>query len=341
MAQALWWHGGTRLIVRIFVLAAVFSAALLLNLCLGAVSLAPAVALQTLLHPASAPAGIADVLWQIRLPRLLCACAVGASLSVSGYLLQSLSRNYLADPYLTGVSSGSAAAVALAIVLNAAFSWLPAAALAGGLLVSLVVAAMARTPAGLSITRLLLAGIAVSAVCSSLITLSLSQLAAAGRVQGLYYWLAGSINGRSWADLQISCVYMAVATVAAFTLSKPLRLLRLGPQQAASLGLNVAASQWSILLVAVVLCGAAVSLSGIVGFVGLVAPYLARRLYGSDERWHLLTAGCLGATLVLLSDLCARIVGAGLELPLGTLLSLVGAPFFLWLVLQHKDEVQV
>jgi iron complex transport system permease protein len=324
------------------VLVLLLFAALMLNLCLGSVALEPQEALMALTsgHSLTNTGSATTIVWDIRLPRLLCAMAVGAALALSGYLLQSLSRNYLADPYLTGVSSGAAVAVAAAIICQAPFGWIPFCALIGGLFVSLLVAFLASTGAGLSITRLLLAGIAISAVCSSLISLCLTNLASEGRIQGLYYWLSGSLNGKTWSELQTASWYIAAGAAAALLLSKPLRLLALGPVSAASLGLNVPRAQWSILITAVVLCGAAVSLSGIVGFVGLVAPYLSRRLFGSDERLHIICAALIGGTLVLFSDLCARMLIHGAELPLGTLLSLVGAPFFLWLVMRHKDELR-
>ncbi|HEY9791737.1 MAG TPA: iron ABC transporter permease [Candidatus Obscuribacterales bacterium] len=328
------------MILRFSLLVLLVIVALMLNLCLGAVSATPQEALQVLFSPSLAHGNLTDIIWQIRLPRLLCAFAVGAALAVSGYLLQSLSRNYLADPYLTGISSGAALAVAGAIVFNASFAALPIVALIGGLLVSLLVAFMARTPAGLSMTRLLLAGIAVSAVCSSLITLCLTTLAGAGRVQALYYWLAGSINGKGWIELRTTSIYLIVGFAVAIIMSKPLRMLSLGAQSAASLGLNIARVQWTILLTGVVLCGAAVSLSGIVGFVGLVAPYVARTVFGRDERMHLCASVLGGGALVLFSDLASRTLISGMELPLGTLLSLIGAPFFLWLVVKHKDEVE-
>lgn len=324
-------------------LVVVLGAALLLNLCLGEVRIGPAEALNLLFHPESVPeslkdTGVLNVVWQVRLPRLLAAACVGAGLSVSGYLLQSLSRNYLADPYLVGVSSGAGLSVALAMYFGVDFAILPAAALSGGLVASMLVALMSRTTSGISITRLLLAGIALSAICGSLITLVLSSLASGGRMQGLVYWLAGSVSGRGWLELRAASAYIAVSLLAAFALSKPLRILGLGSQAAASLGLNVPLMQWAILLTAVVLCGASVSLAGIVGFVGLIGPYLARSLFGRDERLHLFTAACLGSILVLVSDLAARTVLPGQELPLGTLLSLIGAPFFLWLVVRHKGE---
>jgi iron complex transport system permease protein len=313
-------------------------ASLLLNVCLGDVGLNLNQAMDSLSLGPQSDNPLAQVLWQVRLPRLLCALLTGTALSVSGYLLQALSRNSLADPYLTGVSSGAGLAVAISMVAGLSFNLLPIAALAGGLLASLLVAFMARTPAGLSVTRLLLAGVAVSAVCGSLITLIVTSSALSAGVQGLFFWLAGSVNGKSWAEFYPASIYVAVGVVAALLMSKPLRVLSLGTHSASALGLNVAVTQWLVLLIAVVLCGAAVSLSGIVGFVGLIAPYLSRRLFGSDERLHVITTACLGGILVLLSDLAARTAAGGQELPLGTLLSLVGAPFFLFLIVAQKEE---
>lgn len=309
-----------------------------MNAALGSINVPPQQLIAALFQPSTTDTGIVDLIWQIRLPRMLSAAVVGAALGVSGYLLQTLSRNYLADPYLTGVSSGSGLAVAIGIILQAPFSAMPALALAGGLLASLIVAFIARTSTGISISRLLLSGIALSAVCGSLITLVLSNLAGAGRVQGLVLWLAGGVAGRGWPELTSASLYIALGLACALVMSKALRLLSLGSQTAASMGLNVGVAQWGILLTAVVLCGASVSLSGIVGFVGLIAPYIARSLFGRDERVHLITSAAIGAVLVLISDLAARSLVPGQELPLGTLLSLIGAPFFLWLVVKHKDE---
>ncbi len=326
--------------MKIVILLLVLAGGFLLNLCLGEIFVSPSQACQAVMGapPLGLEPGIYEMLWQIRLPRLLAAFVVGTGLSISGYLLQALSRNYLADPYLTGVSSGAGLAVVLASMGSLDFALLPVAALAGGLVASLIVAFMSSTSSGLSITRLLLSGVAISAICGSLITLLLTCATGAVRAQGLLFWLSGSISGRGWAELTPAAFWVGAGTIAAFILSKPLRLLSLGSHGAAALGLNVALAQWLILATAVVLCGAAVSLSGLVGFVGLIAPYLSRQLFGRDERVHLVTTACLGGMLVLLSDLAARTLAPGQELPLGTLLSLIGAPFFLWLVLKQKGE---
>lgn len=281
-----------------------------------------------------------EVLLHIRLPRIVVAMVVGAALAVSGYVLQALSRNSLADPYLTGVSSGAGLATALAMIFNTNFSIIPAAAFLGGLTASLLVALMARSPGGLSVGRLLLSGVGLSAICSAFITMILIHASSVAQGQGLFFWLAGGIAGRTWAEVIPACGYTALGLLVAILMSKQIRILSLGPQSAQALGLDVARTQWILLAAAVLMCGAAVSISGLVGFVGLIAPHLSRRLYGQDERLHIICASMMGMVLVLTSDLAARTLGQGQELPLGTLLSLIGGPFFLWLVSQNKEVSQ-
>jgi len=328
-------------VLRYLILVLVVGSALALNVCLGDVPVSPQAAWSIVTGPPGAPqagSGLATMIWQIRLPRLLVAFVVGSGLAVSGYLLQSLSRNPLADPYLTGTSSGAGLAVAAATLAGLDFALVPLAAFAGGLAASTVVAAMARSPSGLSVSRLILCGVALSAICSSLITFALLDSGDPARSQGLFLWLAGNIGGRSWSELAASAAYIAVGLAAALVLSKPLRLLSVGVQSAAALGLDVVKAQWALLFAAILTCGASVAVSGLVGFVGLIAPHVARNLFGRDERSHIVSAALIGAALVLLADLAARTLAAGQELPLGTLLSLIGGPFFLWLVLHQRAE---
>lgn len=324
-------------VFRLILLLLLLLGSVALNLCIGEVSLSPSQMWSALVdHAANDPNSI--VLWQIRLPRLLVAAVVGVGLAISGYILQALSRNNLADPYLTGVSSGAGLAVALATLVNLDFSLIPLSALIGAFSASTVVASMSRSSYGLSITKLLLSGVAISAICGSLITLALVYSGDPSKSQGVFFWLAGGIAGKNWMELETAAVYIAIGTLITFICSKPLRLLGLGTNAAASLGLNVSRAQWSLLFAAVLMCGASVSVSGLVGFVGLVSPHLARTLFGRDERVHLIAAAMIGSTLVLISDLVARTAGGGTELPLGTLLALVGGPFFLWLVVRQKGE---
>ncbi|HEY9784052.1 MAG TPA: iron ABC transporter permease [Candidatus Obscuribacterales bacterium] len=327
--------------LRLVALAATVLFAFALSLCVGEIWVSPTEAWRILTSPADSsmlPAGLADILWQIRLPRLLIATVIGIALAVSGYLLQALSHNQLADPYLTGVSSGAGLAVALAMMAGFDFGLVPVAAFLGGLVASLVVALMARRAGGLSVTRLLLSGVALSSVCGALITLIITQTNSLAQTQGLVFWLAGGIAGRSWEELAGAAIYTTIGVVIVLLMSKQIRLLSLGEESAQALGLSVQRAQWILLATAVLMCGSAVAISGIVGFVGLMAPNMARTLFGRDERAQIVASALIGSLLVVISDLAARTLGQGQELPLGTLLALIGGPFFLWLVGRRRGE---
>src|SRR5262249_57905029 len=164
------------------------------------------------------------------------------------YILQALARNFLADPYLTGVSSGAGLAVALAMLTGVDFAFVPLVALSGALAASLTVAGMARSPQGLSITKLLLAGVALSATCSALITLLMIHSASAIGSQALFFWLAGGISGSSWGELSAAAAYIGIGLALSALLSKPLRVLSIGTQSAASLGVDLAKTHWAHLL---------------------------------------------------------------------------------------------
>lgn len=329
------------LILRLFLLVALFAGMLLLNLCLGEVQLSPAElfsALQSNFASQALPVSAEQqILLDIRLPRALAAALVGLALAVSGYLLQSLSHNGLADPYLTGVSSGAGLAVAASIMLGLNFNFVPLVSLGGGLMAALLVVSLSKSSDGISITRLLLSGVALSAFCGAIVTMLVASGHGGSRAQSIYYWLAGSVSGTSWSQLCCASIYIAAALFLAFAASKPLRLLSLGASSARSLGLDAGRFQLAILLAAVLLCSAAVSLAGVVGFAGLIAPYFARMLFGRDERMHILGSALFGATLVLASDLAARSLSSAHEPPLGTLLSLIGGPFFVYLLLKREE----
>jgi iron complex transport system permease protein len=313
----------------------------MLNLCIGDISVEPAAALTAIFKPEEMPDTSAfqlEIIRQIRLPRVLIAMVVGTALSVAGYLLQSLSRNHLADPYLTGVSSGAGVVVAIAVASNCSYELVPLIAFSGGLVAAVIVGGLARSSRGLSVTRLLLGGVGLSTICSGIITLVVTLGGDPVRAQSIYFWLAGGISGRTWTEFWPASGYSTAGLLAAFVLSKQIRLLSVGSEQAKGLGVNVDYVQWGILFIAVLLTGTAVSVSGIVGFVGLVAPHIARNVFGRDERVHIFASAVTGMILVMLSDLLARTLVEGQELPLSTLLSLVGGPFFLFLISRQKSE---
>jgi iron complex transport system permease protein len=328
-------------LLRIVLLLAIAILSLGLNLCIGDISIEPSLAWTALFKPEDMPMTKAfqlEIIREIRLPRVLIAMAVGLALSVAGYLLQSLSRNHLADPYLTGVSSGAGVVVALAVAANCSYELVPLIAFTGGLAAAIVVGGLARSSRGLSVTRLLLGGVGLSTICSGIITLVVTLGGDPVRAQSIYFWLAGGISGRTWSEFWPAACYCSAGLIAALVMSKQIRLLSVGNEQAKGLGVNVDMVQWGILFIAVLLTGAAVSVSGIVGFVGLVAPHVARNLFGRDERVHIITSSIVGMILVMLSDLLARTLVEGQELPLSTLLSLVGGPFFLFLISRQKSE---
>lgn len=329
------------MLLRIGLLLAVAFVSLMLNLCIGDISVEPAAALTAIFKPEDMPDTSAfqlEIIRQIRLPRVLIAMVVGTALSVAGYLLQSLSRNHLADPYLTGVSSGAGVVVAIAVASNCSYELVPLIAFSGGLVAAVIVGGLARSSRGLSVTRLLLGGVGLSTICSGIITLVVTLGGDPVRAQSIYFWLAGGISGRTWTEFWPASGYSTAGLIAAFVLSKQIRLLSVGSEQAKGLGVNVDYVQWGILFIAVLLTGTAVSVSGIVGFVGLVAPHIARNVFGRDERVHIFASAVTGMILVMLSDLLARTLVEGQELPLSTLLSLVGGPFFLFLISRQKSE---
>lgn len=311
-------------------------AAVLLAAAVGAVAYTPAQILQVALHP-NEYSQASTVLWALRFPRVLLAALVGASLAVAGGLLQGMLRNPLVDPYLTGSSAGAAFAVAVAVVIGVAAPLYVLCAFVAALATAAVVAALARTGSGISTERLILAGISISSLFAGLVTLIIMLAPATSTSLTILAWLGGSLAGRGWSDLTWSALYAAVAFSGALTLAPTLNALRLGDARARALGVDVDRAQWGIVAIAALLTAAAVSVSGIIGFVGLIVPHVARRAIGSDARWTLIACGLLGAIGVVVADMIARILVPPLELPIGILLSILGVPAFIYLAF-HKPR---
>ncbi len=272
----------------------------------------------------------AAIVVSLRLPRLCIAVLVGAALAVAGFLLQGLVRNPLVDPFLTGISAGAAAAVAIAVALGAGAFFLPPIGFASGLATALLVAALARRDDTIDAERLILAGVSLSALFSALVALALLKLAGSGS-DTVLAWLAGSLAGRGWTDILWTSPYLLAGFVLAAACAKPLNALRLGSNVAAAVGIDVPRVSWLVLGAATLLTAAAVSLAGVVGFVGLIVPHIARRLVGSDARRALPVCALAGATLVVAADAVSRALLPPMEIPLGVVLALIGVPSFLYL----------
>ena len=274
------------------------------------------------------------ILWTVRLPRVLLAAAIGGGLAVVGATLQAVFRNPMADAGLLGVGSGAAMGAVLAVRLGWAtdlFLALPLSAFAGAMAAALAVYVLAHAGGRGSVHSLLLTGLAVSSLAAagtSVLLVATEEF----RVKTVLFWLAGGLEGRGWTHLQVGGALVLAGVVLLGMLARPLDLLSLGEEEAGALGLPVHATRLGLLALAALVAGAATSVAGSVPFVGLMAPHALRRLVGPLSR-HLLPASFLaGALLVVLADLASRTLSPSMDLPLGSLTSFMGAPYFLFAI---------
>lgn len=284
------------------------------------------------------------IFYSLRLPRVVLAALVGCALAASGAMLQSLLRNPLADPFVLGVSGGAAlgATVALAFGLSA-LSWVPglsgapAFALLGALGATVLVLGVGRLAGGNSPNTTLLAGVIFNAFALAAITF-IKALVAPDKLGEILFWLAGSLGHEQWSTLGSTAVVVLLAVAALVVLSPRLNLLTLGEEDAQSLGVDVRWTRRLLLVIASVAVAAVVSLSGLVGFVGLLVPQLARLLFGVDQRICVPASGLLGAAFLMLADLLARLLFRVFqtEPPVGVITALLGGPLFLALMARQR-----
>lgn len=283
------------------------------------------------------------VVWQLRIPRALLGALVGAALAMAGASLQGLFGNPLADPGIVGVSQGAALGAVAAIVLGAATAggWaIPLAAFAGGAVAISVTYLLARPDRGTGNATLLLVGIAMAALCSALIGF-LTYIANEAQLQSLVFWQLGSLATAGWTDVAAVAPLFVIGVVAMQRLATPLDMLALGERQAQHLGLDVTRTRRRLVAFSALLVGAAVAFAGSIGFVGLVVPHVARMLVGPGHRWLLPLSGLLGAVLLVVADTAARTLDPPAEIPLGLFSAALGAPFFLWLVMQQRRKGRI
>jgi iron complex transport system permease protein len=285
----------------------------------------------------------ATILLSARLPRVALACLAGGALSVVGVAFQALLRNPLADPYVLGVSGGAAAGATLAIVAGTATftivgaAVVPAAALAGGLLATFLVYAIARAGGEVSGTTIVLAGVIVNAIAASVITF-VKTLVSAAKAQELLFWLMGFLDVPSTPQLVACTAWVALGVVIIVYDSGRLNLLALGREPASHLGVDVPRLERRVFFAASAVAGAVVSLTGLIGFVGLVVPHAVRRLLGPDHRVLVPASLLLGATTLTACDLVTRAVFRWLETepPVGAVTALVGGPLFLLILYRSR-----
>ena len=316
-----------------------------LSLTTGATGVTLWDALVAMLTPAELPLSAKVVLWDIRLPRMLMAIMVGASLAVSGAVMQGLFRNPLADPGIVGVSAGAGTGAVIAIVLGSALPfglagtlgpWLVPVAAATGAWGTIMILYTIATRGGVTtIATLLLAGIAISALAGALSGV-LIYIADDAQLRDLTFWGLGSLAGATWSKLMAAAPLMIGGLILARPLARGLNGLALGEAAAYHIGLPVQRLKRLSMLLTAAATGAAVAVSGGIGFVGIVVPHLLRLISGPDHEELLPNAALLGASLLLLADLISRVIVAPAELPIGIVTATLGGPFFLWLLLRGR-----
>lgn len=273
-----------------------------------------------------------SILFEIRLPRILLAAAVGGSLAAAGASYQALLRNPLAEPYLLGISNGAAVGTMLSLVLLAGWEWArPLMAFAGALLATLVVYRLAKGRTGATPERLILSGVIVTTFLSSVIVF-VTTLLDATRIRSFTFWLLGDLSGSTSSLLVIAIAVALLCTAVLTAHARSLNLLMLGERDAFDLGVEVSRVRFTVFIAASLLVGSSVAASGSVGYVGLVVPHLVRLSLGSDNRLTIPAATICGAIFVVVADTLARTIIAPRELPVGAITALIGAPLFIYLL---------
>ena len=289
------------------------------------------------------PSSAETILFQIRLPRVIASALVGGALASAGVLFQGMLRNPMADPYIIGTSAGAAFGATIAMMLPISVAFLSfglvsIAAFFGALGAVLLVYNLARVGGKTPIVSMLLAGFAISAMLTAVIFFMVALSGTPGLLENVFSFLMGSISVSGWNQIIIIAPLVVGGIVAARFLASRLNALSLGEEGAAYLGINVEREKLLVLGLGSLLTAAAVSISGLVGFVGLVVPHAVRLVLGADHRLLLPASALSGAAFIVLADLLARTLLAPREIPLGVITAIIGAPFFIYLLRRHRRE---
>ncbi len=281
---------------------------------------------------------VESTLWVVRFPRIVMALVVGAALPVAGAVMQAIFGNPLAEPGVVGVSSGAALGAATAIVVGASalgVAGIAVFAFLGGLVATLLVYAVSRAGGRTEVVTLLLTGIAVNAIAQAGIAFVLFVADTASREQ-IVFWQLGSLGGSLWSQVAVVAAVAVPGVLVALALARRYDLLALGERNARHLGVDVERLRLVSIVLVALLTGVAVAFTGIIAFVGLVVPHLIRMIIGPAHRGLVLASAVGGGALLVIADLLTRTLVAGAELPIGMLTSLVGGPFFFWLLYRQR-----
>lgn len=294
------------------------------------------------------PVHIELVIQQIRLPRTLLALSVGAILAICGTVMQGLFRNSLADPGIIGVSAGASLGAAIAIVMFGSlaelyptlllFGAVPLFSFMGGAITTIIVYHLGTSSNGTSVTMMLLAGVAISALAGAGLGL-MNYYADDQALRDLSLWTMGSLAGANWMGIALSFITLIVLFIVFYKDANKIDALLLGESEAKHLGIRVQRLKKKLILLTAVGVGVTVSLSGMIGFIGLIVPHLGRMLIGPRHKLLLPVSMVIGALLLLVSDMIARTVVAPLDMPVGIITALIGAPFFMYLLVKQKGTL--
>ncbi|MBU5591562.1 iron ABC transporter permease [Clostridium sp. MSJ-4] len=281
-----------------------------------------------------------DIVWFVRLPRIILAVAVGIGLSVSGVIMQAIVKNPLADPYVLGVSSGASLGATLAIMLGVGTffgsNYVGICAFLGAFAMSILVLTLANVKGRANSTKLLLSGMALSTVCSAFSSFVVYFSNDKNAAQAIVYWLMGSLAGAKWENIRIIFPIVILATLFFITQYRTLNLMLLGDEVSITLGTDMNKYRQLYLIITSIVIGFIVYSSGIIGFVGLIIPHLARIIFGTDHKRIIVVSALIGAIFMVWADVLSRIIMKGNELPIGILISIIGAPIFIYLMISKS-----
>ena len=288
------------------------------------------------------PASTETIILDIRLPRVFMAGLVGAALAIAGATYQGLFRNPLADPYLIGVAQGASLGAVIGFLLPvswnlAGLGLVPMLAFAGALLATSTVYLLARVGKALPVTTLILAGVALGALLSSIVSYLI--ISSGEALHGIIFWLMGSFSLSQWSEVGIVLPYILVGATVIILFARMLNVMQLDEEQAQQLGVNVERLKIILLASATLITAASVSFVGTIGFVGIIIPHAVRLVWGADHRSLLPLSVFIGAIFMILTDLIARTVLAPTEIPIGVITAICGAPFFLYLLRRRKKAI--
>ncbi|MCK5780176.1 MAG: iron ABC transporter permease [Psychrilyobacter sp.] len=279
------------------------------------------------------PSNLQLILIRLRLPRILLGFLVGGGLSLVGVLMQALTKNSLADPYILGVSSGASTGAVLSLLLgiNLFGYGTPFMAFLGATLASVVVFKISNLGGNYSSTKLVLTGIAISSLFSA-ITTFITYTANTSDLYTALFWIIGSLSGASWSSIKVLTLVLILSIIITITFNKELDIILLGEETSKILGVNTNMIRVVIIITSTFLTGFLVSMSGVIGFVGLIIPHISRKIVGSRHKILIPVSIFLGGFFIILADTVARVALSPTELPVGIITSFLGAPFFLWIM---------